>query len=88
MLQPTRAREGGTALLIVALLALPAAARGWGDEVHRLVNEKATATLPAPLEGLFAGNVAFLRAHSVDPDDLRGDDLPGCRAPRSSQILF
>ena len=101
MLQATRVREGGTALLIVAFLALPAAARGWGDEVHRLVNQKAAGTLPAPLEELFAGNVAFLRAHSVDPDlwrahrqgedrnhslDIAGfDDLVSGEVPRSEK---
>ncbi len=101
MLQASRVRERGTALLIVAFLALPAAARGWGDEVHRLVNQKAAGTLPAPLEELFAGNVAFLRAHSVDPDlwrvhrqgedrnhslDIAGfDDLVSGEVPRSEK---
>jgi len=101
VLKTIRAREGGTALLIFALLALPAAARGWGDEVHRLVNEKAAGTLPAPLEELFTGNVAFLRAHSVDPDLWRAhrqdedrnhtldisvfDDLVSGEVPRSER---
>ena len=44
------ARRGGTTvLLVVALLAVSLTTRAWGFGGHRLVNEKATSTLPEPL---------------------------------------
>jgi hypothetical protein len=54
--------------LLLVLLAWPSSARSWGFAAHRLVEEKATGTLPPPLRELFEGNAAWLSAHAVDPD--------------------
>jgi hypothetical protein len=53
--------------LAVGML-LPAQAAAWGFTAHRLVNRKATATLPLPLRSLFVANADYLAEHSIDPD--------------------
>jgi hypothetical protein len=66
---PSRLSSGGLVAFVAAVLTvLPATARPWGSEAHRLVNERAATTLPEPLRALFEGNTAMLRAHSIDPD--------------------
>jgi hypothetical protein len=64
----TLPKNGWPVLLAAVLTTLPATARPWGDEAHRVVSERAATTLPEPLRSLFEGNAAVLRAHSVDPD--------------------
>jgi hypothetical protein len=53
---------------LLVLLAWPSTARSWGFAAHRVIEEKATGTLPPRLRELFAGNAAWLSAHAVDPD--------------------
>ncbi|HSB62264.1 MAG TPA: alkaline phosphatase family protein, partial [Vicinamibacteria bacterium] len=72
------------ALAAAVLLALPAAAVAWGFEAHRLVQAKAVGTLPAPLRDLFAGNAAYLREHSLDPDYWA---IAGMEAERANHYL-
>jgi predicted AlkP superfamily pyrophosphatase or phosphodiesterase len=56
-------------LACAATLALaPAAAQAWGLAGHRIVNQKAAATLPAPLRAVFEANAEYLGEHSIDPD--------------------
>jgi predicted AlkP superfamily phosphohydrolase/phosphomutase len=64
-----------TRRLRLAALALAAAtsfgsgrAEAWGFLGHRLVHEKAVATLPLPLRALFEGNQRYVVEHSIDPD--------------------
>jgi hypothetical protein len=59
---------GAVALPITVLLVVPTVGHAWGFEAHRLVNERAAGTLPAPLRDLFEGNAPYLGAHSIDPD--------------------
>jgi hypothetical protein len=54
--------------LLLVLLVWPSSARAWGFAAHRVVEEKATGTLPPPLGELFVGNASWLSAHAVDPD--------------------
>lgn len=62
-------RRGPLALLaLLALLGPVPRAVAWGFAAHRLVNERAVATLPPPLRALFEGNQAFVVEHSIDPD--------------------
>ncbi len=69
MRSPSRALPGRpVALALLALLVFPTGARPWGFDAHRLVNERATQSLPEPLRELFEGNAAYLRQHSIDPD--------------------
>jgi Type I phosphodiesterase / nucleotide pyrophosphatase len=62
--------------LAVGML-LPAQAAAWGFTGHRLVNRKATATLPPPLRNLFVANADYLAEHAIDPDLWRDAGRPG-----------
>jgi predicted AlkP superfamily phosphohydrolase/phosphomutase len=64
---PRRPRLVLQALAAIAAL-FPAPALPWGFTAHRLVNEKAIATLPEPLLSFFRRNADYVSEHAVDPD--------------------
>ena len=46
---------------------------GWGDQGHKLINNKAVALLPAELQS-FTKWKDYITLHSVDPDNRKRDD--------------
>ncbi len=80
---PTRPRHAspprapasrGLALVLAAALVSAGTPRvlAWGFTGHRLVNARATRTLPPGLRALFEANADWLAEHSIDPDLWRG----------------
>ena len=63
--------------LALLLAAHPRPAVAWGFTAHKLVNRRATLTLPSPLRELFLGNASYLAEHAIDPDLWRGAGLTG-----------
>ena len=72
-----RCRRFAAIALALLPLARPTPAVAWGFTAHRLVNRKATLTLPPPLRELFWGNTDYLAEHAIDPDLWRGAGLAG-----------
>jgi predicted AlkP superfamily pyrophosphatase or phosphodiesterase len=65
----TRRRAGRIALLACLSLVIPCReAAPWGFEAHRMVNERAIATLPEPLRAWYAGNAPWVTEHAIDAD--------------------
>jgi hypothetical protein len=58
----------GTALLLVAVLAVPGSASAWGFDAHKLITDKAIDLLPPELKPVFVERRGFVVERSVDPD--------------------
>ena len=56
------------AVLLFALVAVPARSHGWGLATHRAVEETAIETLPEPLRGYFRAHREQISDWSVEPD--------------------
>ena len=57
-----------TAVLLAALVGLPARADAWGFGAHRYIVSRAIALLPAEIRPFFEANRAFIVERAVDPD--------------------
>jgi predicted AlkP superfamily phosphohydrolase/phosphomutase len=73
----SRCSLGAAASGVLLVLLAAGEAGAWGFTGHRLVNEQAITTLPAPLRALFDGNAAYVIEHSIDPDLWRASGRPG-----------
>lgn len=56
------------AILLAALLAVPASANAWGFEAHKFIVDRMIALLPAELRPLFEKRRAFIVERAIDPD--------------------
>ena len=56
------------AILLAALLAVPAPASAWGFEAHKFIVDRMIELLPAQLRPLFEKRRAFIVERSIDPD--------------------
>lgn len=56
------------ALLLAALVALPASPVAWGFEAHKLIADRMIALLPPELRPLFEKRRAFIVERAIDPD--------------------
>jgi hypothetical protein len=61
--------KAAAAAMLVALLAAPQAAYGWGANAHRLITNKAVDTLPPDVRQFFEANRTFLMQNSMEPLD-------------------
>ena len=59
------------AVVLIAVIALPARADAWGFEAHFLIMERAIALLPAELRPLFEKHRAKVVERIIDPDTWR-----------------
>ncbi len=59
--------------LILIVLALSNLMFGWGDQGHKLINNKAVAFLPAELKS-YTQWQDYITLHSVDPDNRKSTD--------------
>ena len=69
-LRTWRRHVGTAALVVLGILAGPGRAAAWGFEAHRLINGKATETLPEPLRALFEELSMSLVLQSIHDDAL------------------
>src|SRR6185437_3676596 len=67
------------ALFTLALLALPSAARGWGQGAERLIANNAVETLPHEMAPFFEANRRFLEQHVTDPGQAKANDPAALR---------
>lgn len=63
------------AVLLLAVLAVPGQAFGWGFNAHRFITEHVLALLPPELKPFFEARRAFIVEHSIDPDLWRNADF-------------
>lgn len=56
------------AILLAALLAVPASANAWGFEAHKFIVDRMIALLPVELRPLFEKRRAFIVERAIDPD--------------------
>jgi hypothetical protein len=56
------------AVLLAAIVALPAQTSAWGFDAHKFIAERMIALLPPELKPLFEQRKAFIIERSIDPD--------------------
>jgi len=67
-IRPIRPQRPLTAVLCLALAAMPTWAYAWGLATHRAIEEQAIETLPEPLRGYFRVHREEISDGSVEPD--------------------